>query len=252
MSIRSALSAPAGLAVFCLLLSACTNPTERTVHDKSGRPASTGRIKQVAQVPTAPPSAINWPAGMRRLAVLPVDAARPVNETQRDMDGVFRGELSKVVKYEIVQVSRAEMLNLIDRESISSTEVIPVRLVQELRQKYAANAVLFVDFTLFRPYRPLAIGVRAKIVDLSNMEVLWMADGVLDAAEPDVAALASQFADSSLKMGYISPTIPKGQKRDYDSGNQIVLQSPRLFAMFVANEAFASLAPPPPMPVSAP
>lgn len=198
----------------------------------------------------APPSPVNWPPGMRRLAILPVDAARPVNETQRDMDGVFRGELSKVVKYEIVQVNRAEMLALIDRESISSTEVIPARLVAALKEKYAANAVMFIDFTLFRPYRPMAIGVRAKIVDLSNMDVLWMADGVLDAAEPDVSALASQFADSSLKMGYISPTIPKGQQRDYGSGNQIVLQSPRLFAMFVANEAFASLAPPAPLPVS--
>lgn len=245
MPIRPAhLPAPVAL-LLCILLSGCTNHSERAVHDKSGRPVSSGRIKQVSQAPQAPPSAINWPANMRRLAVLPVDAARPVNETQRDMDGVFRGELSKVVKYEIVQVSRPEMLALIDRESISSTEVIPARLVQALREKYAANAVLFVDFTLFRAYRPMAVGVRAKIVDLSNMEVLWMADGILDAAEPDVAALASQFADSSLKMGYISPTIPKGQKRDFGSGNQIVLQSPRLFAMFVANEAFASLAPPP-------
>jgi len=228
----------------CILVSACSNQTERAVHDKSGR------IKQVQQVPQAPPSAINWPAGMRRLAILPVDAVRPVNETQRDMDGVFRGELSKVVKYEIVQVSRPEMMKLINRESISSTEVLPQHLVTALRQKYAANAVMFIDFTLFRPYRPMAIGVRAKIVDLSNMEILWMADGVLDAAEPDVAALASQFADSSMKMGYISPTIPKGQTRDYASGNQIVLQSPRLFAMFVAHEAFASLAPPPPPPVT--
>jgi hypothetical protein len=246
MPTRPAPLSVTGILLVCLFLSACTNPSGRTVHDKSGRPASTGRIKQVPQTPQVQHPAINWPSNMRRLAVLPVDAARPVNETQRDMDGVFRGELSKVVKYEIVQVGRPEMLALIGRESVSSTEVVPARLVQALKERYAANAALFVDFTLFRAYRPMAIGVRAKIVDLSNMEVLWMADGILDAAEPDVAALASQFADSSLKMGYISPTSPKGQKRDYGSGNQVVLQSPRLFAMFVAHEAFASLAPLPP------
>jgi hypothetical protein len=49
---------------------------------------------------------------------------------------------------------------------------------------------------------------------------------------------------------YISATIPKGKDREAASGNQIILQSPRLFAGFVAHEAFASLAPPPPPPVS--
>lgn len=244
----------AGLAV-AFVFPACTNSNSRTLHDKSNASAKTGRIKRISEPSmTAPPqpvsSGVVWPAGMRRLAVLPIYANRPIDDVQRDMDGIFRGELSKVVKYEIVQVPRSEMLQLTSNEAISSSSIISADVVKSLRQKHAADAVMFIDFTVFRPYRPIAIGVRAKIVDLRNMEVIWVADGILDTAEPDVAALATQFAGLGLNVPYISPTIPKGKDREAASGNQIILQSPRLFAGFVAHEAFASLAPPPPPPVS--
>ena len=239
-----------------LLLTGCSNAgNSRTVNDKSNAQATTGRIKKLSQ-PTlnAPPqevaSGIAWPAGLARLAVLPIHANRPIDDIQRDMDGIFRGELSKVVKYEIVEVPRQEMISLTGRESIASSAMIPNDVVAALRQKYAADAVLFIDFTIFRPYRPIAIGVRTKIVDLRNMEVIWMADGILDTAEPDVSEMATQFAGSGLNIRYMSSTIPQGGKREAASGNQVILQSPRLFAGFVAHEAFATLAPPPPPPPS--
>ena len=237
-----------------LALTGCENAgTTRAVNDKSGATATTGRIKKISQPTMAVPpqelvSGIVWPAGMRRLAVMPIHANRPIDDVQRDMDGIFRGELSKVVKYEIVDIPRQEMISLCGRESISSSSVIPNDVIKSLRQKYAADAVMFIDFTVFRPYRPIAIGVRAKIVDLRNMEVIWMADGILDTAEPDVSEMATQFAGSGLNIRYISSTIAQGEKREAASGNQIILQSPRLFAGFVAHEAFATLAPPPPPP----
>jgi hypothetical protein len=239
-----------------LVMSACSTPDSRTLRDKSNASATTGRIKRVSEpTMTAPPqplpSGVVWPAGMRRLAVLPIYSNRPIDDIQRDMDGIFRGELSKVVKYEIVQVPRGEMLQLTSNEAVSSSSMIPADVIKSLRQKHAADAVMFIDFTLFRPYRPIAIGVRAKIVDLRTMEVIWVADGILDTAEPDVATLATQFAGLGLNVPYISPSIPKGQSRETASGNQIILQSPRLFAGFVAHEAFSTLAPPPPPPVNA-
>lgn len=250
----SRLAILAGLIVG-LALTGCENPgNSRTVKDKPNASSTTGRIKKLSQpTMTAPPqevaSGIAWPAGMRRLAVMPIHANRPIDDVQRDMDGIFRGELSKVVKYEIVEIPRQEMLNLGGHESISSSAVIPNDVIKALRQKYAADAVMFIDFTVFRPYRPIAIGVRAKIVELRNMEIIWMADGILDTAEPDVAEMATQFAGSGLNIRYISSTIPQGRKREAASGNQVILQSPRLFAGFVAHEAFSTLAPPlPPQP----
>lgn len=241
--------------VFCIAalfgFSSCANRTTRTVNDKSNAAASrTGRIKQIPQTTdaaisqeVASTSGIRWPQGMRRLAMLPIYTARPIGESERDMDGIFRGEVSKVVKYEIVQVSRSEMLSIHNREAVSSAEILSADLIRVLKQKYGADAVLFTDFTVFRPYRPLAIGVRTKIVDLKTMEVLWMADGIVDSAEPDVADAASRYADSGFRMRYVSPTIYKGKDREVGSGTQVLLQSPRYYAGFVAHEAFSSLSP---------
>jgi hypothetical protein len=83
-------------------------------------------------------------------------------------------------------------------------------------------------------------------VDVKTMDILWMADGILDSAEPDIADMATSFSESGLQMRYISDKIPKGKQREQGSGNQIILQSPRLYAGFVAHEAFSSLAPPVP------
>jgi len=244
------------LVLFSIVAFSCTNPSTRSIKDKSNAATrSSGHVKQIspatdsaAPVELPSTSRISWPKGMRRLVMLPIYSVRPIGEAQRDMDGIFRAELSKVVKYEIVQVPRQDMENLFRRDSFSSSEVIPPELIRVLLQKYAADAVLFTDFTLFRPYRPLAIGVRTKIVDLKTMDVIWMADGILDSAEPDVANSAMHFAERGLRMSYVSPTIPKGREREQASGNQIILQSPRLYAGYTAHEAFASLAPlPPPM-----
>jgi hypothetical protein len=246
------------LLLFVAVLASCKNSSSATVNDKSNRPASANRVKRIdSPADSAPPqeigstSRVSWPSGMRRIAILPIYTTRPIGDAERDMDGIFRGEFSKVVKYEIVQVTRQDMKTLFNRDSFSSAEIIPPDLIRVLRQKYGADAVLFTDFTVFRPYRPLAIGVRTKIVDLKNMDVIWMADGIVDAAEPSVADTATHFASTGLQMNYVSPTIPKGKDREHGSGNQIILQSPRLFAGFVAHDAFSSLAPlPPPVPVS--
>ena len=229
---------------FLLGLASCAKPIARTVNDNSNVATSrAGRIKPISQSTEAiqqeiaSSAGIRWPEGMRRLAVLPIHTSRPIGESERDMDGIFRGELSKVVKCEIVHLSRQEMGSILNREAVSSAEI------RVLKLKYGADAVLFTDFTTFRPYRPLAIGVRTKIIDLKTMEVIWMADGIVDSAEPEVADAAARFADAGFRMRYVSPTIAKGRERELASGSQVLLQSPRFFAAFVAHEAFSSLTP---------
>ena len=235
---------------FLLGLASCAKPIARTVDDNSNVATSrAGRIKPISQSTDAiqqeiaSSAGIRWPEGMRRLAVLPIHTSRPIGESERDMDGIFRGELSKVVKCEIVHLSRQEMGSILNREAVSSAEILSADLIRALKLKYGADAVLFTDFTTFRPYRPLAIGVRTKIIDLKTMEVIWMADGIVDSAEPEVADAAARFADAGFRMRYVSPTIAKGRERELASGSQVLLQSPRFFAAFVAHEAFSSLTP---------
>ena len=111
--------------------------------------------------------------------------------------------------------------------------------------------VLCFNFTRSAPAAPapkadpLAASFRAHVAFLAD-DLLEGRDTGAKGHEVAARYVATQFAGMGLKIPYISPSIPKGKSREAASGNQIILQSPRLFAGFVAHEAFSTLAPPPP------
>src|SRR5262245_49094749 len=99
------------------------------------------------------------PSNLRRVAMLPIFTTQNYIEAQKDLDNIFRGELSKLLRFEVVPVTRPELSAVIQKEQIASHELIPAELIPVLRDKFGADAVLFVDLTSYRPYRPIAIGI---------------------------------------------------------------------------------------------
>jgi hypothetical protein len=183
----------------------------------------------------APAPAFAWPPGFDRVAALPICSTTPTGGAIQDLDEIFRAELSKLLPLEVVTVSRADLLATIGEAQIDSTTVIPLKLVQFLQKKYAVQGIVFTDMPVYRPYRPINIGVRSKLVQISDMRVLWSASGILDSAEPGIAASALQYAEQNLHG-------PGG------GGSQLVLQSPRRYAAFVANGLYGTLPSPHPSP----
>jgi hypothetical protein len=176
----------------------------------------------------APVEIVRWlPAGSR-IVMLPISSKEMPGDMQPDMDAAFRAQLLPVLPYEVVSVSRPELASLIRRDQISSVEAIPPETLRALREKYAATVILFTDITLYRPYRPIAIGVRSKLVSLDSMEILWAADRVVDSSNPATADAAVRFADPNTKA-------------DSTRANQVILQSPRRFAGSVAHEIYSTL-----------
>lgn len=171
---------------------------------------------------------VRWlPAGSR-IVMLPIYSKEMLGGARQDLDASFRAQLMPVLPYEVVSISRPELASLIGREQISSVEAIPPDALRALREKYAATAVLFTDLTLYRPYRPLAIGVRSKLVSLDSLDILWAADRVVDSSDPATAEAAVHFADPITKASS-------------DRANQVILQSPRRYAGFVAHEIYSTL-----------
>jgi hypothetical protein len=181
------------------------------------------------------------PADLRRVVLLPIaggSVATP--ESVAALDPVFLAELQKQNRFEIVPLTREECLRHFRAEEFLSTAALPHDFMTRLRQDHAADAVMFVDLTVFKPYRPLAIGVRAKLATLGgDVRLLWTFDNVFAASEPAVANSARHhFLDSDRGGIPADPT-------------QGVLQSPTRFASYVAAAAFATLPPvytPPPPP----
>lgn len=204
-----------------LLLAGCATSSTSAVKTHPAGPQ-----EQLANV-YRPPVA----GALSRVAILPVAGDVQPADALREMDKTFHAEFNKAQIFEGVRVSRPEMAAIIHRDQLPSTEAIPQELLLELQQKYSAQAVLFTDITHYRPYRPISISVRTKLVSLKTNEVLWAIDSSFDSAEPGVAAAARAFSKATEQ----NPVILKA------SDSSGILLSPQRFARFVAREIFATL-----------
>lgn len=168
---------------------------------------------------------------LSRVAVLPLSGEIEPPDALREMDKTFYSEFNKTQIFEGIPVTRAEFQELLHRDQIASTESIPKELINAVQQKYGAEAILFTDITHYRPYRPISISVRTKLVAIKTGEVLWAIDSTFDSAEPQVAQAARNYSS-------LTEQNPVAIKASDSSG---VLLSPQRFARFVAREIFATL-----------
>lgn len=169
------------------------------------------------------------PAEVRRVAVMPlsgVDALPP--ESASALVSAMRTALLSEARFELTTVP-VELVRLVaSRLSLASTDVLPPELFARIRRETGADAVLFVDITQYRPYAPLALGVRLKLTYCSESPaIFWAFDTLYDAREPAVANSARNHATG-------------GRSAIIDSGAS-ALQSPSRFAAYVFADAFSTL-----------
>jgi hypothetical protein len=167
---------------------------------------------------------------MTRVAMLPLSNARYTTQALRQVAEAFHTELSRKALFEIVPVRGTDLEEICGRRQISSVERIPSELFDGLRERFGAEGVLFTDITLFNPYRPVAIGVRAKLVDITSGAITWACDFVYDSGQPAVAETARAF-----QRQFSNPQRPIA-----DDGGSVLI-SPARFAKFAACAAFSSL-----------
>ena len=178
------------------------------------------------------------PAEVRRVAVLPLsglDGLPP--ETVAALESALRAALLAEGRFEVVAVRREWMQAQAGRGALATSDQLPAPLFERLAREYSADAVLLVDISHYRPYAPLALGVRAKLAFCAAPHaVFWAFDTLFDSRVPAVANSARRHAAGG----------PAGK---VDSG-PVALQSPSRFAAYVFADVFACL-PQRPAPVPA-
>jgi hypothetical protein len=158
------------------------------------------------------------PATVRRVLLLPVSGGGIVPEdTATALENVLATELLRHARFEVVRLSRTECLQRFG--------------AHEYSRAYAVEAVLFVDVTAYRAYRPLALGLRAKLATVESTRLLWTFDEVFDS--DDVAVT------NSVKRYYETGGAGRGPL----DGAHGALQSPNRFAAYVAAATFDTLPP---------
>jgi hypothetical protein len=176
--------------------------------------------------------------GIRRVVLLPTWGGAQVSvETAAAFDPVFVSALQQENRFEIVTLSREDCLRRFRAESLSSASALPPDLLATLKRDFAADAVLFVDITVYQAYRPLSLGLRGKLATLDGTRLVWTFDNVFAADDPTVANAARNYFLGADRSG-----VPADMTR-------AVLQSPGRSAAYAAATMFATLPPvtlPPP------
>jgi len=173
------------------------------------------------------------PSTLHRVVVLPISGGEVAPaESAAALDPVFITELQKENRFEIVALSRDECRLRFHVDEFRSTGVLPHDFVAILQREHAADAVLFIDLTVYKPYRPITIGVRTKLATLGNdVRLLWTFDNVFSADDPAVANSARRHFLNADRGGVPADLTPSA------------LQSPARFAAYVAAATFATLPP---------
>ncbi|TVR49565.1 MAG: hypothetical protein EA425_11980 [Puniceicoccaceae bacterium] len=164
-----------------------------------------------------------------RVGVLPIHAPGWEHADLAGHREVFLAELGKTHRFEVVPVDPELVRRITGQGAISSVERIPADFLHRLAEAGAFDGILFLEFTHLRPYPPLALGIRAKLVHVRNGEITWAFDSLFDAADPRVANAARRHALSAQRG-----------KFPLDRSDTVLL-SPRRFSSYVAAEVFSTI-----------
>jgi hypothetical protein len=182
------------------------------------------------------------PKEVQRVALLPIACeaeTADLEEHCRAMASIVAAELMGTKKFEVVPITSDTMLSRTRRCAWSSIETLPAQFFDALREDCGCDAVFFAELTAFKPYAPVAIGWRFKLVDVRTKKILWATDEVFDASVPSVANAARQF-DSRIptpRPGRFEAFLDRTERPDHWQ----IFNSTQLFGEFTVASLLTTL-----------
>lgn len=174
---------------------------------------------------------VRLPEDLHRVVVLPVHGGTLAEaESTEVLDAVLVTALQRQQRFEIVVVSRTECRRLFGAADFSSVGALPHGFLDKLAAHYAVDAVLFTDLTVYRPYQPLALGFRAKLVGTRDVRMVWAFDEVFSAEDPRMRRSVRLHQRTAAPAALVDPA-------------PAVFQSPARFGAVAAEIMFGTLPP---------
>ena len=168
---------------------------------------------------------------LQRIALLPLHGgAAATAEITAALDPVLLPALQRQVRFEVVVVSREDCEKLFGAGDYASTAALPHGFLEKLAEKYAVDAVLFVDLTVLHAYPPLTLGLRAKLATVREVRLVWAFDEMFSAADDKMVNSVRQFHRAGDRSAPVDST-------------PAVLQSPARFGAVAADIMFHTLPP---------
>jgi len=171
------------------------------------------------------------PASLHRVALLPAHGGAVVDaESAAALDPVILTALQRQVRFEVVAISREDCHRMFDVGSFGSTDALPPGLLEKLARVYAVDAVIFTDITVYQPYRPLALGFRAKLATVHDVRLVWSFDEVFSAGQAAMLTSVRDYYEGGDRAAPVDVS-------------PAVLQSPTRFGAVAADLMFHTLPP---------
>jgi hypothetical protein len=202
---------------------------------QAGRPTLPVRIVREDNRPGFAPVNFRGDAQLapdiQRVAFLPIHGGELVPaEVAADLDPVLVTALQRQVRFEVVMVSREDCHQMFRAGSFGSTAALPHGFLEKIAEKYAVDAVLFTDLTVFQAYRPIALGLRCKLATTRDVRLVWAFDEVFSSADVKMVTSVRRHYKDGDRSAPVDPTAA-------------VLQSPTRFGAVAADLMFRTLPP---------
>jgi len=172
------------------------------------------------------------PEQCRRVAVLPLAIGHDDSTWERgvqDLEPVMRSELVKCGRFESVFISSSQMEDWTGNRRWRASEALPAGLLTRVQDATACDAILFVELSDYRPYPPVAIGWKARLVEWPSRRDLWAADEVFDSGRESVVNAARRYQQTQQRLS--------GSLQESRS----ILTSPRRFSQYTLHALWETL-----------
>ncbi len=171
------------------------------------------------------------PGEVRRVAVLPLsyrESSALLVSGKQSLEPILATELTKASRFESFLVEPAQLKQWTGREHWDAYEALPPTLFRTLVEKTGADAVLFTTLSDYKPYPPMTIGWRMKLVTISA-DTLWAVEEVFDSADLAVSNSARRYDRDHVRN---NPALEDSRS---------ILLSPARFGQYTLQALFETL-----------
>jgi hypothetical protein len=169
------------------------------------------------------------PRALGRVALVELDNMSTYPEISRDATEALFLELQKKQLFSLARVSQDDPAWPALRENLDSPQGLQTLL--EVRERLKCNGLLVGTVTEYRPYPRLVLGLRLKLLDLTDSRLLWGLEQVWDSSDRSMQKRIQAYFKRPLGLG----PVPLRE--------QVVVMSPLEFVRFAAYETAQTLEP---------
>jgi hypothetical protein len=162
-----------------------------------------------------------------RVTLVELNDATGHPEIARQASQALFLELQKKQVFGLSSIGRDDPAWAVLQESLDSRRTMQTLLA--MRENLKCNGLLVGTVTEYRPYPRLAIGLRIKLLDLTDGRLLWGVEQVWDTTDRSLQQRIRAYSHSELRSG----TGPAPE--------ELVMLSPLEFVKFAACEVALTL-----------